>query len=360
MNTNFTMRTVASCSILVAACSSTYAGGFGGSGGSHPSSGSFGGSAIHSAPASQFKTYPSNSNSSNPKLVSSAKLITTKAQPGVQPGNSGIGTSVSQNTVKTLNLGGSSTPASGGTTVSQNAVKTLNLGGTSTPVSGGTTVVQNTVKTLNLGGSSTPVSGGTTVVQNTVKTLNLGGSSTPVSGGTTVVQNTVKTLNLGGSSIPASGSATPAGGSAPSASGTSSSTGNSAGPSGIGFYPALFNNWGYGGGYGGAVAVTNPVVVDQPTVNPVPTSTGAVSKLTLTLGQSYSIANDNFGVNAGEMSLQISGLTLPVQVDKWNAQEISFTLPVAGLAQPTDGVFQIAKADHNLSKAVPVTVIAAR
>src|SRR5580704_284370 len=104
MNANFTMRTVVSCSILVAACSSTYAGGFGGFGGSHPSSGSFGGSAIHSTPASQLKTYPSNSNSSNPKLVSSAKLLTTKTTfPPTLKTQTVTSTSVSQNAVKTLN-----------------------------------------------------------------------------------------------------------------------------------------------------------------------------------------------------------------------------------------------------------------
>ncbi len=76
------------------------------------------------------------------------------------------------------------------------------------------------------------------------------------------------------------------------------------------------------------------------------------------LGQTYTIVNDNFGA-AGELAIQINGLTLPVRVEKWDAQEISFTLPVVGMAQSADGVFDIAKPDHNLTKAVAVTVVPA-
>jgi hypothetical protein len=108
------------------------------------------------------------------------------------------------------------------------------------------------------------------------------------------------------------------------------------------------------------VTASAPAVVDQSVFTPVPTPANAASKVTLQLGQSYAIANDHFGEQAGNLSLQISGVTLPVRIDKWEAQQITFTVPLVGLNQPTDGVFQIAGADHNLNKAVPVTVIAAR
>ena len=43
-------------------------------------------------------------------------------------------------------------------------------------------------------------------------------------------------------------------------------------------------------------------------------------------------------------------MTLPVRVDKWDAQQITFTVPFVGLDKATDGMFQIAGADHNLTR----------
>lgn len=126
-----------------------------------------------------------------------------------------------------------------------------------------------------------------------------------------------------------------------------------------------FYNWCYGSGSCATPIVLNlattpsVAVVNQPAVSPVQTPANAASTMTLQLGQSYSIVNDNFGEKSGDLSVQISGLTLPVRIDKWDAQEINFTVPFVGLDKPADGVFQIAGADHNAIKAVPVTVIAA-
>ena len=86
----------------------------------------------------------------------------------------------------------------------------------------------------------------------------------------------------------------------------------------------------------------------------------AIEPQTLQLGQSYTIANDKFGDKSGELSLQVSGLTLPVRIDKWDAQQINFTVPSVGLDKPTDGMFHIAGADHTAAKAVPVTVLVAQ
>jgi hypothetical protein len=135
-----------------------------------------------------------------------------------------------------------------------------------------------------------------------------------------------------------------------------------------------YDNCGYGDGYCygyGSGSCATPIVlnvastpaaavVNQPAANPVQTPSNAASQMTLQLGQSYSIVNENFGEKSGDLAVQISGVTLPVRIDKWDAQEINFTVPFVGLDKPADGVFQIAGADHNPLKAVPVTVIAAK
>jgi hypothetical protein len=101
-------------------------------------------------------------------------------------------------------------------------------------------------------------------------------------------------------------------------------------------------------------------MVDASPAAPVQAAAPAASKLTLKLGQNYTIANENFGENMGALALTINGLTLPVQVDKWDAQQVSFTMPAIGLAQASDGMFQIVKADRNVSRSVPVMVVAAQ
>ena len=129
--------------------------------------------------------------------------------------------------------------------------------------------------------------------------------------------------------------------------------------------PGFYGNWGYGNGYGSSYGAT-PVVYNNVTtsspavVDAVAPVQSPANKMTLKLGQSYTIVNDSFGEKSGDLSLAISGLTLPVRVDNWDAQQITFTVPFVGLDKATDGMFQIAGADHNLSKAVAVTVIAAR
>lgn len=126
---------------------------------------------------------------------------------------------------------------------------------------------------------------------------------------------------------------------------------------GFGYYgfcdPYLY---GYPCGYGYSSCTTPIVLTIANTTTPVAVEQAA-SKLTLQLGQSYTIANDKFGDKAGELSLHVSGLTLPVRIDKWDAQQINFTVPFVGLDKPTDGIFQIAGVDHSISKSVPVTVI---
>lgn len=127
------------------------------------------------------------------------------------------------------------------------------------------------------------------------------------------------------------------------------------------FYGNGYGNWGYPAApVYSQVSVSSPVVVEQTPVTPMPADTTSTDKLTMKLGESYTIVNDHFGERAGDLSLAISGLTLPVRVDNWTAQEISFTLPGIGMAKATDGMFQISNADHQLSKAVPVTVVPAR
>lgn len=117
--------------------------------------------------------------------------------------------------------------------------------------------------------------------------------------------------------------------------------------------------YGYPCGYQYSSCATPIVLTIANTTTPVAVEQAA-SKLTLQLGQSYTIANDKFGEKAGELSLQVSGLTLPVRIDKWDAQQINFTVPFVGLDKPVDGLFHIAGADHTAGKTIPVTVIVAQ
>jgi hypothetical protein len=142
-------------------------------------------------------------------------------------------------------------------------------------------------------------------------------------------------------------------------------------PNWLWYTPALYSNWGlgYAGGYSGnycasPMFVNNissaPVMIDSTPAAPLTMASAANDKLTLKMGQNYAIANDNFGEAAGNLALQVNGLTLPVRVDKWDAQQVSFTLPAIGLAQASEGMFQIIKADHSVSKSVPVMVVTAQ
>ena len=117
--------------------------------------------------------------------------------------------------------------------------------------------------------------------------------------------------------------------------------------------------YGYGCGnfgYGGCTTIATPIVIEQPVVV---NSTVPVSKLTLKLGQSYMVANNNFGSTAGELGVQISGLSIPLRIDKWDAENVGFTLPTLGLTDPVDGTFQVTDANHHLIKTVAVTVLPA-
>jgi hypothetical protein len=168
----------------------------------------------------------------------------------------------------------------------------------------------------------------------------------------------------GGSNPPNGGGTTPpsGGGSTPPSNGSNHDHGF---PYWLWYNPALYANWGYGygGGYSGAPAYVNdasvaPVALNQSPDNPA--QANAASKMTMQPGKTYTIVNENFGESAGAMALQVNGVTLPVHVDKWDAREITFTLPAVGLAKATDGVFQIMKVDHTAARTVAVEVVAAQ
>jgi hypothetical protein len=185
-------------------------------------------------------------------------------------------------------------------------------------------------------------------------------------GGIKVPPGPVLLPPTGGSNPPNGGGTTPpgGGGNPPPSNGSNHDHGF---PFWLWYNPALYANWGYGfgGGPGSApvsigAASTAPAVLDQPTVNPTQANATATGKISMQLGQTYTIVNENFGESAGGMALTINGLTLPVQIDRWDAREISFTLPTVGLAKPAVGMFQIVKADQTPARTVAVAVAAAK
>jgi hypothetical protein len=298
MNANAKVRMLVGCSILVAVCQTfAFAGGPSGMGASHLGSG-----ISHvSVPSSAFKVPTGNQTtgtSFNNKITSQPSQFLPSTGSKIQTGGISLNDKLS---------------------VSPNALKQLPSSSTGIKIPQGGITFNDKLKLqtgLKLGTGTTPPSGG----------------STPPSGGKTSPMKKDKDHD----DFPYWLWFTPA------------------------FYGNGYSNWGYPSAPAySQVSVSSPVVVEQTPVTPVTSDTTPAGGLTMKLGESYTIDNTNFGERAGELSLSISGLTLPVRVDNWTAQEISFTIPGVGLARATDGVFQISNADHQLAKAVAVTVVPA-
>lgn len=204
---------------------------------------------------------------------------------------------------------------------------------------------------LNPGGVKPPYGGGT------IPPIVVGGGTNPPSGG--------------GTTPPAGGGTTP-----PSGGGTTPPSGGS-NPSGHNHHhhchvpnwwwvtPALYPRCGtvYGGYYtptcSSVVNVSStPLVITTTSIDDSITAT--VERMTLQLGESYSLKNENFGDAAGQIVLELNGLMLPALVTSWDAETIAFTLPNLGLNQSRDGVLHVLKADQSVMKSVAVNVIAAQ
>lgn len=132
--------------------------------------------------------------------------------------------------------------------------------------------------------------------------------------------------------------------------------------------PALYPNYGpvYGGVYGPSyppvtefVNVTSsPVVVSTTSITPLEAPAATMpERMTLQLGESYGLKNENFGDAAGMIVLQLNGLTLPALVTNWDAQNIAFTLPKLGLNQNSEATLQVMKADQTVMRTIPVMIV---
>ena len=312
MNANARVRMLVGCSILVAVCQpAAYAGGFGGMGASHLSSspGGFGGmSAAHVGTGVSHVNVPSGA---------------FKTQSGIQTGGTNFNNKITEQPGQLLSATSTGSKIqSGGITLKDKLSLPANI---------------------NQKLPSSPTG--------------------PKFPGRPTLNDKLKLppgLKIG--NLPSTGGSTPPGGGSTS---PMKDHDQNHFPYWLWFAPAFYGS-GYGNwGYPAApvysdVSVSSPVVVEQTPVTPAPADATSTDKLTMKLGESYTIDNLNFGERAGELSLSIGGLTLPVRADNWTAQEISFTLPGIGLAKAADGVFQIANADHQLVKAVAVTVVPSR
>lgn len=235
----------------------------------------------------------------------------------------------------------------------------------------------------------TPVSGrlsGTLVKQSGAGTsartkpspINPGVAKPPIAGGP--FPPIVGGGTSGGGTVPPSG-----GGSTPPAGGgTTPTTPPTVPPSGGGTTPPAGNhghhhhhhpNWWltaalyprYGAFYGNYYSpICNPVVnvasapvVLSPSIISIEESAVVAERLTLQLGESYSLKNENFGDAAGQIVLELNGLTLPALVTSWDAQTISFTLPTLGLNQSSNGVLRVVNSDQSVMKSINATIIAA-
>lgn len=294
-----------------------------------------------SIPLNTHKSFPNSGNIGSHLGNKSHVIIGTQKLPG------GV-----------LNLPGGSTPGTnvlnkfpnGGINKLPGGV--LNLPGGSTP---GTNVVN---KLPNGGLNKLP--GG---VLNLPGGMGPGGGSKPnppAGGGTTPPVG-------GGTTPPAGGGSTP-----PAGGGTTPPTNNHCHPhfpNWLWLTPALYPN--YGSVYGGYYGPTCPPVTEIVNVTPAPVVVSSTSiiplvspiaaapeRMTLQLGESYGLKNENFGDAAGAIVLQVNGLTLPALVTNWDAQNIAFTLPKLGLSQPSEGMLQVVKNDQTVMKVIPVIVIA--
>jgi hypothetical protein len=351
MNAKFTMRMAIGCSVLMAVCQSTTlafghgGGGFSGGGNFHSANVSM----PHNVNTVRTSTQFQNVQSLNSRNFNLQKHVTTNT--GSNAGLKLVTKNPQLNVIKVpVNRGiiqptGGTTNPTGGNTFPGKGVNLPVNGGVILPPTGGTNPTGGGVKFPG-GGVKFPGNGGV-ILPPTGGTNPTGGGSTPPSGG----------------SMPPSGSNCPSG-----------YCGNNWWSNGLWFNPAIYGAWGYGGGsFGGSGSgyAATPVVYNdastavpgaatQPVVNVAQGPAIPADKLTLKLGQSYTIVNDHFGEKAGNLSVAISGVTLPIRVDKWDAEQITFTLPTVELDKPTDGLFNVAGSDHQLTKAVPVVIVAAQ
>lgn len=145
-------------------------------------------------------------------------------------------------------------------------------------------------------------------------------------------------------------------------------------------YPCLNYNYGCGYGYG---TFTNTIYVPQyiqpvttvattsveaPTTivqveaaQPVqPIQAAAITKAAveeklpeMQLGGSYSLAG-TFGTKAGQLFLEVGDVGLGVKVDTWEEGKVAFTLPMIGLAKPTDAKLHVISTEGSELKAAAV------
>ena len=78
------------------------------------------------------------------------------------------------------------------------------------------------------------------------------------------------------------------------------------------------------------------------------------------LGSTIVVGGANYGAEAGQAVLQIGELSLPLTVQKWEANQVTITLPLAGLTNNTEATLHFFSADGQVANQVQVELLPAK
>ena len=78
------------------------------------------------------------------------------------------------------------------------------------------------------------------------------------------------------------------------------------------------------------------------------------------LGTTIEVGGANYGTTTGQAVLQLGDLSLPLAVQKWEADKVTVTLPLVGLAKATPATLHFFTADGQVANQLQVELLPAQ
>ena len=97
--------------------------------------------------------------------------------------------------------------------------------------------------------------------------------------------------------------------------------------------------------------VQEPVVVEEPAPEPVEEAVAQLPQIPV--GSTIQMTAENLGAAPGQVIVKIGPVVLAATVNDWKSQ-VTTTIPMVGLEQPTPAELMIVRADGSLASAVAV------